>query len=112
MMGLVSAAWGVVYLRFARDTPEGSAWRPPLRQGALEVTSRASVLGLIALMVPVLGVMGVIALRVRLVHVISFTALVSIVVVLAALLVITTARVVRVNRPAWANAYPVELRFP
>lgn len=112
LMGVLAAAWGIVYLRLAKDTPEGSAWRPPIRRGALEVTTRASVFGLIALMVPVVGVMGVIAYRVHLVGVISSPALLVILIALSILLLGVIVQILRVNRPALAGAYPAEFRFP
>jgi NNP family nitrate/nitrite transporter-like MFS transporter len=110
--GVIAAAWGVVYLRKAQDTPAGTAWTAPGRQGALEVTSRAAALGLAVLTIPVVGVLGLIAYRIELVDVISHRAFITCVVVLAVLAAAQLVGVLRVNRPALANAYPATARYP
>lgn len=112
LTGLAAAAWGVVYLVLARDTPDGTAWSPPARQGALEVTSRRSVAGLVLLTLPVVGVLGLVAYRIELVHVISpptLAVLLAGVVLVAGALVV---QVLRVNRPALAGSYPPAERYP
>jgi NNP family nitrate/nitrite transporter-like MFS transporter len=110
-MSVVAAVWGVVYLRLARDTPSGGTWKRPLRQGALEVTTRGSVFGLIALTFPVVGILGLVAYRIELVHVISRTTLLGILTGLVVLAGAQVAQIVRVNRPALANAYPAHERY-
>lgn len=110
--GLVSAAWGVVYLLAARDTPDGTAWVPPRRQGALEVTTPSAAIGLVALTVPVVGILGVVAYRLYLVHVIDATGLTACVVVLSLLAVLQAFQVLRVNRPARAGAYTRAEQYP
>jgi NNP family nitrate/nitrite transporter-like MFS transporter len=110
--GLVSAAWGVVYLWAARNTPDGTAWVRPRRQGALEVTSRPAAIGLVLLTMPVVGVLGIVAYRLYLVHVIDARALAICVVVLVVLVAVQAAQVLRVNRPALAGDYPTREQYP
>ena len=112
LIGVLGAAWGVVYFHHAEDTPAAEGWRAPARQGALEVTSPTAVFGLAALMLPVVGVMALIAYRVELVHVITPTTLVAICGALAVLAAAVVAQVFRVNRPAMASAYAPELQYP
>lgn len=112
VMGLLAAAWGVVYWLKAEDTPPGRAWKAPSRQGALEVTSRASVGGLVLLTLPVIGVVGLTAYRIEDVHVISRSVLVALIVTLVVIAAAMVAQILRVNRPALAGAYPEGARYP
>ncbi|HLH99269.1 MAG TPA: MFS transporter [Acidimicrobiales bacterium] len=112
LTGLLAAVWGVVYLTLARDTPDGAAWSPPAHQGALEVTSRRSVLGLALLVVPVAGVLGLTAYRIELVHVISTSMLAVLLAAVVLLAVALVAQVFRVNRPALAGSYAPAESYP
>lgn len=109
--GVLAAAYGLVYLRSVTDTPEGSTYERPTRQGALEVTSRGAVFGLVALNVPLVAVLGLVAWRLLRVGFLSATGLVVTLVVLAALLALQTRTIVSVNRPALANRYPASDRY-
>jgi MFS transporter, NNP family, nitrate/nitrite transporter len=42
VIGVLCAAYGWVYLRLAQDTPSGTAYRRPKKNGAMEVTSQRS----------------------------------------------------------------------
>ena len=110
--GALSAAWGLVFLRAAEDTPSGVPWVPPRRQGALEVTSRAAAIGLVLLGIPAVGVLGIVAYRLSLVHVISTGELAVMLAVLPVLALAQAAHGLRVNRPALAGAYPAEAQYP
>lgn len=110
--GLIAAGYGLFYLRAVTDTPDGSDFARPKRQGALEVTSRGAVWGLMALNVPLLGVLGLVAWRLTLVDFLSPTALVITLVVLAVLLGLQSRTIWRVNEPARRGAYEPEDRSP
>lgn len=110
--GIIAAAYGVYYLRSVEDTPDGVNYVRPRRQGALEVTSRRGVFGLAALTVPINAVLALIAWRIWREDVIGDTAFVVVLVGVAALLLIQEVAVFRVNKPALANAYPVEDQYP
>ncbi len=110
--GVVAAAYGLYYLRAVTDTPEGQAFARPRRQGALEVTSRGSVFGLIVLNVPLVAVLGLVAWRLSLVDFLSPTALVAVLAVLAVMLLAQTRTIWRVNALARADEYPAEDRYP
>lgn len=110
--GLVAAAFGLWYLVAVTDTPGDTPFVRPERQGALEVTTPASVWGLAALTVPLTAVLGLLAWRIERVDVLSSTGLVVVLVGLAALLAVQIRQVVRVNRPALAGAYPEHDRYP
>lgn len=97
LSGLLAGVYGVVYLRVAADTPSGRPYLRPSRQGALEVTSRMAVWGLVGLTVPVTAVLGLIAWRVHLVHVLNGGQLAAVLAVLVALLILQVRQVLRVN---------------
>lgn len=110
--GVLAAAYGLVYLRSVTDTPDGVDYVRPSRQGALEVTSRASVLGLLVVNVPLLAILGLIAWRLQLVGFLSVGAMWLVIGVLAALLALQSRTIVRVNATAMANGYPESDRYP
>jgi NNP family nitrate/nitrite transporter-like MFS transporter len=111
-VGVVAAAYGLVYLRTVNDTPVGAAYARPRRQGALEVTQRPAVWGLAALTVPLAAVLGLVAWRVWREGVLGDAALVGVTAGVVVLLVVQEIAVFRVNRPALAGAYPAEDRYP
>jgi MFS transporter, NNP family, nitrate/nitrite transporter len=110
--GILSAAYGLYYLRAVTDTPEGRAYARPRRQGALEVTSRPAVFGLAALTVPLAAVLVLIAWRIRMVGGISAGAMWAGVAFAVALLLVQLRLVFRVNRPALAGRYGPEDSYP
>ncbi len=112
LTGFISAGYGLYYLRAVTDTPAGVTFAKPRRQGALEVTSRQAVLGLMAMTVPINAVLVLIAWRIWNVDVISTPIFVGSLVVIAALLIVQEIAAYRVNRPAWNNEYPAHDRYP
>lgn len=112
MTGLVAAGYGLYYLRAVADTPDGRAYARPRREGALEVTSRAGVFGLVLVTVPLVGVLGLLAWRLQLVGFLSPAATWAIAAVLALVLAGQVRRIVRVNRPALEGQYDVADRYP
>ncbi|MET8724560.1 MFS transporter [Streptomyces misionensis] len=111
-VGVLSALYGVVYLFAVRDTPEGSAYHRPRRQGALEVTSRRAVFGLLVVQLPPLAVLGLVAYRVHEAGVLPRPGFVAVVAVLVAGYAVQAARTLSVNRPALADAHPPAERYP
>lgn len=111
-VGVVSMGYGVAYLRLVTDTPAGGDIVRPARQGALEVTSRPAVPGLILLNAPLLGILGLVAWRLQLAGFISTTTTWVIVAVLVVVLVAQTRVIVRVNRAALDEAYSEPDRYP
>lgn len=112
LVGVLSALYGVVYLFAVRDTPEGSAYQRPRRQGALEVTSRGAVFGLLAVQLPPIAVLGLVAYRIRGAGVLPESGFVAVLVVLVAGYAVQAMRTLSVNRPALANAHPPADRYP
>jgi MFS transporter, NNP family, nitrate/nitrite transporter len=112
MTGVLAACYGAYYLRAVADTPDGQTFTRPTRQGALEVTSPAAVTGLIVLNVPLLAVLGLVAWRLQHVGFLSSTAFALTVVVLVVLLAVQSRAILSVNRPARADIYPPEDRYP
>lgn len=110
--GVVAAVYGLVYLRSVTDTPDGVGYARPRRQGALEVTQPSAVWGLAGLTVPLTAVLGLVAWRVWREGVITDGGLVVVAVAVVVLLVVQQLAVFRVNRPALADRYPTEDRYP
>ena len=110
--GVVAAVYGVVLLTLVRDTPEGRAFERPVRTGALEATSRAGAVALVALLVPIGGVLVLAADRLERTKVLSPTGTTLAVMAVAAFVVHQVVRVVLANRRALAGGYPPEERFP
>jgi NNP family nitrate/nitrite transporter-like MFS transporter len=110
--GLISAAYGLAYLRLVADTPDGVTYARPKRQGALEVTSPGAVWGLAALTVPLTAILGLIAWRVYDVDVLSEAALALVLGALVVYLGVQLVQVFRVNRPALADDYETGDRYP
>jgi MFS transporter, NNP family, nitrate/nitrite transporter len=108
----VVLAYGLLYLRSVADTPDGRCYARPPRQGALEVTSRPAVYGLVALNLPLVAILGLVAWRVEMTGVIGTEVLWGIVTVLVVLAAVQARVVLRVNRAALADRYPEDDRYP
>ena len=106
LTGVVAAGYGLFYLTAVTDTPEGVSYVRPRRQGALEVTNRKAVFGLAALTVPLNASLALIAWRVWRVDVISTPGVRRGARRRAGAADLQEVAIVRVNRPALANAYP------
>jgi NNP family nitrate/nitrite transporter-like MFS transporter len=98
LSGLLCLAWAFVFHARAQDAPAGKEFRRPKKRGALEVTSRGDLAGLVLLQIPMVLCLGVTAWRLVRVH--FMPAWVSYIVygLLAALLVQQVAKILRVNR--------------
>jgi NNP family nitrate/nitrite transporter-like MFS transporter len=110
--GVMALLYGLVFVRLVTDTPDGRPYARPKRQGALEVTSRAGVAGLIVVSAPLLGVLALLAWRLLRVDVLSAGAAWAIGVALAVIFVLQVRGILVVNRPARNDAYPREDRYP
>jgi MFS transporter, NNP family, nitrate/nitrite transporter len=111
-LAVVVIAYGLLYLRSVADTPDGRCFARPPRQGALEVTSRPAVFGLVALNLPLIAILGLVAWRVEMTGIIGPAVLWSIVAVLVVLAAVQSRVILRVNRDALADRYPAEDRYP
>lgn len=59
--GVTCLAYGFIYYANVTDTPPGKVYQRPKRQGAMEVTSWASLYGLILMQLPMLAALGILA---------------------------------------------------
>jgi len=108
LSGLVAAAYGLLYLFAVDDTPPGRQFERARRKGALQVTSRGAVLGLVALQLPIPAALGLVAYRVERVGVISSTGLLVAWLALAAFGLYLVATALRANRSALAGEAPLD----
>lgn len=111
-IGVITALYGLVYLRSVQDTPAGTSFARPSGRGALEVTDRSAVWGLAALTVPLTAVLALIAWRVWREEVVSDTGLAVLIAAVALLLLSRLRAVFRANQPALQNSYPADDRYP
>jgi len=111
LSGVVAALYGVIYLFAVDDTPTGATYERPRGKGALEVTSRSAVAGLIVLQVPIVASLGLVAYRIERVGIIGWPALMVLWFALAVFGGFLVRRVISVNRPALAGSYEARDRY-
>jgi NNP family nitrate/nitrite transporter-like MFS transporter len=61
--GIVTALYGLVYLRNVTDTPPGQVYRRPKRSGGMEVTSRKSFFAMLVMNFGLIFALGLLAWR-------------------------------------------------
>ncbi|MEE9311179.1 MAG: NarK family nitrate/nitrite MFS transporter [Planctomycetota bacterium] len=59
LTGVMCFIYGFVYYFSVTDTPPGKTYKKPKRHGAMEVTSKGSLYGLIIMQIPMLAALGV-----------------------------------------------------
>lgn len=101
----IAFVYGIVYYVSVRNTPKGSTYFKPKKNGALEVTSRKDFRLLIAMTIPMYLALGVLAWRLSPsgVGLISPTFCNLTYVVLVALFGFQVSQIYRVNRPMLEN---------
>jgi NNP family nitrate/nitrite transporter-like MFS transporter len=112
LTGVLAAAYGFVYLRAVRDTPDGVPYARARRAAALEVSSPAAVRGLIAMSVPLGGALMLIAWRIWKVGVISSAVLGVAIAASAVLLGMQIVAVRKVNGAARRGEVPADEQYP
>jgi MFS transporter, NNP family, nitrate/nitrite transporter len=63
LSGVITALYGFVYLRNAKDTPTGQVYRRPRRSGGMEVTSRKSFFAMLIMNFGLIFALGLLAWR-------------------------------------------------
>lgn len=96
--GLLCAVWAVVFYLNAVDSPPGKPFARPRKPGALEVTSRGDLLGLVFMQVPMALCLGVTAWRLHRVGFLSSAVMFVIFGLLALLLGQQVRKILSVNR--------------
>jgi len=110
--GVLCVAWAFVFYARAVDAPPGSEFKRPRKRGALEVTSRGDLAGLILLQAPMVLCLGITAWRLVRVNFMPAGVSYAIYALLAALLVQQITKIVRVNRSIIAgDMVPREERY-
>ena len=110
--GVACLVWALVFYAMAVDAPPGREFKRPKKKGALEVTSRPDLAGLIFLQIPMILCLGITAWRLVGVH--FMPAWVSYIVygLLACLLAQQVRAIIRVNRRVVERqAIPDEERY-
>lgn len=104
-VGAIAALYGIVFMKFVRNTPKGSAYFKPKKATGLEVTSRKDFYFLIAMNLPMVLCLGVLAWKLSLpdVALLSTNTVYVSWVVLAALFAYQTYQIYQVNKDMLAN---------
>ncbi|MCB9904529.1 MAG: NarK family nitrate/nitrite MFS transporter [Planctomycetes bacterium] len=109
--GLSCLIYGFIYFASVTDTPPGKVYQRPKRQGAMEVTSWASLYGLIFMQLPMLAALGILAWKLGK---IGFLHSNGVHVVYGALLVVFWYQAYKawtVNAPHLRQGYPESDRY-
>ncbi|HET6247495.1 MAG TPA: MFS transporter [Tepidisphaeraceae bacterium] len=106
--GVACLAWAFVFHAKAIDSPAGREFKRPKKRGALEVTSRADLAGLIFLQIPMILCLGITAWRLVRVHFMAAWISYIVYALLAALLVQQIAKILSVNAGIAAGEKPDE----
>ena len=98
LSGLLCLIWAFVFYAKAVDAPPGKEFKRPRKRGALEVTSRPDLAGLVLLQVPMVLCLGITAWNLVKVHFMPAWVSDVVYVFLAALLVQQVRKILQVNR--------------
>jgi NNP family nitrate/nitrite transporter-like MFS transporter len=98
LSGVLCLVWAFVFYVKAVDAPPGKEFTRPRRRGALEVTSRPDLAGLVLLQIPMVLCLGVTAWNLAKVHFMPAWASFIVYGVLAALLAQQIRKILHVNR--------------
>jgi NNP family nitrate/nitrite transporter-like MFS transporter len=104
--GTLCVVWAFVFYAKAVDAPAGQEFTRPKKRGALEVSSRGDLLGLIFMQTPMVLCLGITAWRLVRVKFMPASVSYFIYVMLAALLTQQILKIIRVNRSV-VNREPV-----
>lgn len=103
LTGVVSALYGLVYLKLAQDTPTGKVYQKPKKSGGMEVTSIRSFWFMLVMNLGLILALAVLAWRLMQVKFFDQTGMVITWVALAALYAYQTSQAWRVNRELLAG---------
>lgn len=96
--GLLCLAWAFVFYAKAVDSPAGTEFKRPKKRGALEVTTRGSLAGLVLMQIPMALCLGITAWRLVRVKFMPLGVSYAVYVLLAGLLAQQITKILRVNR--------------
>jgi NNP family nitrate/nitrite transporter-like MFS transporter len=66
--GVLAVIYGMIYYRSVTDTPQGTPFKRPQRNGAMEVTSYRGLLALMAILLPMYVVLGILTWQLHVKH--------------------------------------------
>lgn len=110
--GLVGAGYGLAFMGLVKDAPDGRPFVKAKSASSLEVSSKAGLVGLLALQVPLIMILGVVVNRLKAGHVFSPEAAIIAYILLAALLVYQSFTAISLNRPVLKNEQLDSSKYP
>ena len=96
--GLLCLGWAFVFYATAIDSPPGKEFKRPRKRGALEVTSRPDLAGLVLLQIPMVLCLGITAWRLVRVHFMPAWSSYGVYVLLAACSFSKLRKILKVNQ--------------
>lgn len=110
--GLLCLIWAFIFYATAIDSPPGKEFKRPRKRGALEVTSRPDLAGLVLLQVPMVLCLGITAWKLVNVHFMPAPVSYLIYGLLALLLAQQVIKILKVNRQIVAGEkIPADERY-
>ncbi|MCP4808470.1 MAG: NarK family nitrate/nitrite MFS transporter [Proteobacteria bacterium] len=111
LTGLACFGYGFVYWAAVTDTPEGQTYERPRRHGALEVSSWASLGGLMVMQLPLAGALALLVWKLGAIGYLEGTGQTAAYGVIAALLLLQLRRSWTVNAPQIRAGIPEDERY-
>ncbi|UAW99343.1 MFS transporter [Halopseudomonas nanhaiensis] len=109
---IIMAAYGVFYWFALTDGPAGSVQHKPNKAAALEVSTWADMVKLIAWTIPMIGVLAILVWRVQNMGYLSETGAVICYAAIAAVVVYQIVQILRVNVPILKKGVPDDDKYP
>ncbi len=103
LSGALCVLWATVFYMYASDAPAGTEFKRPRKRGALEVTSKPDLAGLVLMQIPMVLCLGVTAWRLVRVKFMPASVSYGVYALLAGLLVQQVTKIIRVNRSVIAG---------
>ena len=109
--GLICLIYGFIFMKYAKDTPDGKVYQKPKKVSAMEVSSWGDMILYIICVIPLVGALGVLAWRLQGLGFISETAVNIIYATLFVLLVYQIVNILRVNVPLLKKGVPEDDKY-
>lgn len=111
LTGLACLIYGFIYYRTVQDTPPGKTYHKPKKNGAMEVTSWASLVASMFLNLPLLLALGILTWKLNKIGFLSSAVTSIIYLMLGAVYLYKCYKIYHVNAPELKKGYPVKERY-
>ena len=114
LTGVLSLAYSVIYFFMVSDTPKGSTYFKPKRNGAMEVTSKGDFFLYLILNIPMYAALAVLTWKLSPANLgmLEQTVAMAIYALLAGLYLFQTVRIYQINKHVFSKEVPEIERYP